>query len=74
MSEVTLAVTELYAGYDGALVLRGVSMVARGDEIVSIIGPNGAGSRRSSRRSPGSSALRAALSSSAETTSPRSAT
>jgi ABC-type branched-subunit amino acid transport system ATPase component len=36
-------VTDLQAGYDGALVLRGVSMNARGDEIVSIIGPNGAG-------------------------------
>ena len=43
MTDAALTVTELYAGYDGALVLRGVSMVARGDEIVSIIGPNGAG-------------------------------
>jgi branched-chain amino acid transport system ATP-binding protein len=43
MSDAALAVTDLHAGYDGALVLRGVSMQARGDEIVSIIGPNGAG-------------------------------
>ena len=43
MTDAALTVTDLYAGYDGALVLRGVSMVARGDEIVSIIGPNGAG-------------------------------
>ena len=43
MSDAALAVTELHAGYDGALVLRGVSMRAHLDEIVSIIGPNGAG-------------------------------
>jgi branched-chain amino acid transport system ATP-binding protein len=43
MSEVTLAVTDLCAGYDGAPVLRGVTMHARAREIVSIIGPNGAG-------------------------------
>lgn len=43
MSEVTLAVTELHAGYDGVTVLRGVTMHARASEIVSIIGPNGAG-------------------------------
>jgi branched-chain amino acid transport system ATP-binding protein len=43
MSDAVLAVTDLHAGYDGALVLRGVSMRAALDEIVSIIGPNGAG-------------------------------
>jgi branched-chain amino acid transport system ATP-binding protein len=43
MSEVTLAVTDLCAGYDGAPVLRGVTMHTRAREIVSIIGPNGAG-------------------------------
>lgn len=43
MSEAVIAVTDLNAGYEGALVLRGVSMQAAGDEIVSIIGPNGAG-------------------------------
>jgi ABC-type branched-subunit amino acid transport system ATPase component len=43
MSDAALAVTDLHAGYDGALVLRGVSMRAHGNEIVSIIGPNGAG-------------------------------
>ena len=43
MSDTVLAVTDLYAGYDGVPVLRGISMEANGDEIVSIIGPNGAG-------------------------------
>lgn len=43
MSEAVIAVTDLNAGYEGALVLRGVSMQAAADEIVSIIGPNGAG-------------------------------
>lgn len=43
MSEATLSVTDLYAGYGGAPVLRGASMRAHIGEIVSIIGPNGAG-------------------------------
>ena len=43
MSDATLAVTDLRAGYDGAPVLRGVTMHAGAREIVSIIGPNGAG-------------------------------
>jgi ABC-type branched-subunit amino acid transport system ATPase component len=43
MSAAGLAVTELCAGYDGAQVLRGVTMHAEAREIVSIIGPNGAG-------------------------------
>jgi ABC-type branched-subunit amino acid transport system ATPase component len=38
-----LEVEALEAGYDDALVLRGVSLAARADEIVAIIGPNGAG-------------------------------
>jgi branched-chain amino acid transport system ATP-binding protein len=38
-----LEVDALAAGYDDALVLRGVSMRAESDEIVAIIGPNGAG-------------------------------
>jgi ABC-type branched-subunit amino acid transport system ATPase component len=38
-----LEVEELEAGYDEALVLRGVSVRVGADEIVSIIGPNGAG-------------------------------
>src|SRR6476469_2841812 len=33
----------LEAGYDAALVLRGVSLVADAHEIVAVIGPNGAG-------------------------------
>jgi len=38
-----LEVEELEAGYDEALVLRGVSLRVGADQIVSIIGPNGAG-------------------------------
>jgi ABC-type branched-subunit amino acid transport system ATPase component len=38
-----LEVDALEAGYDDALVLRGLSVRAAADEIVAIIGPNGAG-------------------------------
>ncbi|MDP9284808.1 MAG: ABC transporter ATP-binding protein [Actinomycetota bacterium] len=38
-----LEVDGLQAGYDDALVLRGVSLRAGHDEIVALIGPNGAG-------------------------------
>jgi branched-chain amino acid transport system ATP-binding protein len=38
-----LEVDALEAGYDDALVLRGVSLEADADEIVAVIGPNGAG-------------------------------
>ena len=38
-----LEIEELEAGYDEALVLRGVSLRVGADQIVSIIGPNGAG-------------------------------
>jgi branched-chain amino acid transport system ATP-binding protein len=38
-----LEVEALEAGYDDALVLRGVSLVADAHEIVAVIGPNGAG-------------------------------
>jgi ABC-type branched-subunit amino acid transport system ATPase component len=38
-----LEVTALEAGYDDALVLRGVSLTADAHEIVAVIGPNGAG-------------------------------
>jgi ABC-type branched-subunit amino acid transport system ATPase component len=38
-----LEVDALEAGYDDALVLRGLSLRAAADEIVAIIGPNGAG-------------------------------
>jgi len=38
-----LEVEALEAGYDDALILRGVSLRAGADEIVAIIGPNGAG-------------------------------
>jgi len=38
-----LEVNALEAGYDDALVLRGVSLTADSHEIVAVIGPNGAG-------------------------------
>ena len=38
-----LEVDALEAGYDDALVLRGVSLTADAHEIVAVIGPNGAG-------------------------------
>src|SRR5712691_10338103 len=38
-----LEVSALEAGYDDALVLRGVSLTAGAHEIVAVIGPNGAG-------------------------------
>src|SRR5712691_12692717 len=43
MTEPLLTVDGLQAGYDDALVLRGVSLRAAADEIVAVIGPNGAG-------------------------------
>jgi branched-chain amino acid transport system ATP-binding protein len=38
-----LQVDELEAGYDDALILRGVSIDADAEQIVAIVGPNGAG-------------------------------
>jgi len=38
-----LQVDELEAGYDDALILRGVSIEAGAEQIVAIVGPNGAG-------------------------------
>jgi branched-chain amino acid transport system ATP-binding protein len=38
-----LQVTDLEAGYDDALILRGVSVEAAAEQIVAIVGPNGAG-------------------------------
>jgi ABC-type branched-subunit amino acid transport system ATPase component len=38
-----LEVDALTAGYDDAVVLRGVSLTAHANEIVAVIGPNGAG-------------------------------
>jgi ABC-type branched-subunit amino acid transport system ATPase component len=42
-AEPLLSVEALEAGYDEALILRGVSVIAVADQIVSIVGPNGAG-------------------------------
>ena len=38
-----LNVQDVSAGYGGALILHGVSLVVRKDEIVTVIGPNGSG-------------------------------
>jgi branched-chain amino acid transport system ATP-binding protein len=43
LSAPLLQVEELEAGYDDALILRGVSLEAGAEEIVAIVGPNGAG-------------------------------
>ncbi|HEY5659237.1 MAG TPA: ABC transporter ATP-binding protein [Gaiellaceae bacterium] len=43
MNAPLFALEHVEAGYDDALVLRGVDLEANRDEIVSIIGPNGAG-------------------------------
>jgi branched-chain amino acid transport system ATP-binding protein len=38
-----LEVSGLEAGYDDALILRGVDLVAEAEQIVAVVGPNGAG-------------------------------
>src|SRR3972149_803214 len=43
MSQALLSVEGVEAGYDGAIVLRGISVVVHRQEIVCIIGPNGSG-------------------------------
>ena len=43
MSAPLLQVQDLEAGYDDALILRGVSVEADAEQIVAIVGPNGAG-------------------------------
>ena len=43
MSVPLLEVVALEAGYDDALIVRGVDLVATTDQIVAIVGPNGAG-------------------------------
>ena len=43
MSAPLLQVEDLEAGYDEALILRGVSVEADAEQIVAIVGPNGAG-------------------------------
>jgi branched-chain amino acid transport system ATP-binding protein len=43
LTEPLLEVAGLEAGYDDALILRGVDLAAAADEIVAVVGPNGAG-------------------------------
>lgn len=43
MTPPLLALEHVEAGYDDALIVRGVTLEANGDEIVAILGPNGAG-------------------------------
>ena len=43
MTAPLLEVDALEAGYDDALILRGVSVTAKAEQIVAIVGPNGAG-------------------------------
>jgi branched-chain amino acid transport system ATP-binding protein len=43
LSPPLLEVSELEAGYDDALILRGVDLAADAEQIVAIVGPNGAG-------------------------------
>jgi branched-chain amino acid transport system ATP-binding protein len=43
LSATLLEVAGLEAGYDDALILRGVNLVAGSEQIVAIVGPNGAG-------------------------------
>jgi ABC-type branched-subunit amino acid transport system ATPase component len=43
LSGALLEVTALEAGYDDALILRGVDLSAAAEQIVAIVGPNGAG-------------------------------
>jgi branched-chain amino acid transport system ATP-binding protein len=43
LSAALLQVDALEAGYDDALILRGVSLEAAAEQIVAIVGPNGAG-------------------------------
>ncbi|HEY2541498.1 MAG TPA: ABC transporter ATP-binding protein [Gaiellaceae bacterium] len=43
MSAPLLEVAALEAGYDDALILRGVDLVAQPEQIVAVVGPNGAG-------------------------------
>ena len=43
MTTTLLALEQLEAGYDDALVVRGVTVEANDDEIIAVLGPNGAG-------------------------------
>lgn len=43
MSDVLLSMNDLYGGYGGTDILKGVSLTVNASEIVVIVGPNGAG-------------------------------
>src|SRR3954463_12655912 len=43
MSDVVLSIEGLTAGYDGAPVIRDISLHVGGGEVVALLGPNGAG-------------------------------
>ena len=43
MTEPFLEITDLYAGYNGAAVVRGLTLHVDPGEIVALLGPNGAG-------------------------------
>ena len=43
MTEPLLEITDLYAGYNGAAVVRGLTLHVDPGEIVALLGPNGAG-------------------------------
>lgn len=43
MNKPLLEISGLEAGYDDALILRGIDLVAEAEQIVAIVGPNGAG-------------------------------
>ena len=43
MSDAVLSIEGLTAGYDGAPVIRDISLHVGGGEVVALLGPNGAG-------------------------------
>lgn len=49
----SLALRDVHAGYDGALVLHGVDLTVRPGEILALLGPNGAGKSTTCRVAAG---------------------